>query len=308
MHKMRKNLRRSQSRGGKKRMKLKENRPTATKIAAYLFILPGFIFFCFSIVIPFFMGINIAFTDWNGITKDYNYVGFQNFAGILKDLRIRQPIRNSLVFAAIGVVAGTVFSLGMALLANAQEGKLGKAARTIFFIPVCFSAILTAFIWKFIYKEVFFSAFGVKSPLGNPNWVIPAIILMGLWNSSGINMLIYYSGLKNIPTDLYEAAIMDGATTLQKFRTITLPLLTPAFSVCITLTLTSYLREFAMTLSATEGGPGGASRTLAIYVYENLFKFSKAGYGQAVALIFALFCILLGNTISRFFRRREVEL
>ena len=289
-------------------MKHKESRPTASKIAAYLFILPGFIFFCFSIVVPFFMGINIAFTDWNGINMDYNYVGFQNFAGIVKDLRISQPIRNSLVFAAIGVVAGTVFSLGMALLANAQEGKLGKAARTIFFIPVCFSAILTAFIWKFIYKEVFFSAFGVKSPLGNPKWVIPAIILMGLWNSSGINMLIYYSGLKNIPTDLYEAAIMDGATTLQKFRTITLPLLTPAFSVCITLTLTSYLREFAMTLSATEGGPGGASRTLAIYVYENLYRFSKAGYGQAVALIFALFCILLGNTISRFFRRREVEL
>ena len=281
---------------------------TATKAAAYLFILPGFLFFCFSILIPFFMGINIAFTDWNGINPDYNYVGFQNFIGMFKDQRIAQPIRNSLVFALIGVVAGTCFSLGMALLANAQEGKKGKFVRTVFFIPVCFSAILTAFIWKFIYKEVFYNAFSIKSPLGNRDWVIPAIILMGLWNSSGINMLIYYSGLKKIPTDLYEAAMIDGASTMQKFRTITLPLLTPAFSVCVTLTLTSYLREFAMTLSATEGGPGGASRTLAIYVYENLFKFSKAGYGQAVALVFALFCIILGNLVSRFFRKREVEM
>ena len=289
-------------------MKKRGGHVTATKVAAYLFILPGFLFFCFSILIPFFMGIHIAFTDWNGINYDYNYVGFQNFIGMFSDQRIAQPIRNSLVFAAIGVVAGTCFSLGMALLANSQEGKAGKFVRTVFFIPVCFSAVLTAFIWKFIYKEVFFNVLGVKSPLGNPDWVIPAIILMGLWNSSGINMLIYYSGLKNIPTDLYEAAMIDGASTLQKFRTITLPLLTPAFSVCITLTLTSYLREFAMTLSATEGGPGGASRTLAIYVYENLYKFSKAGYGQAVALVFALFCIILGNTVSRFFRKREVEL
>ena len=274
----------------------------------YLFALPGFCMFSFSILIPFLMGINIAFTDWNGITKDYNYVGLDNFAAVFSDQRIVLPIRNSLLFALLGVVLGTVFSLGMALIVNSKSGRFSSFARTVFFIPVCFSSILTAFIWKFIYKEVLSSVFGIKSLLGNAKMVIPAIVIMGIWNTCGINMLIYLSGLKNIPTDYYEAAVMDGATRWDKFYHITLPMLTPSFTVCVTLTLTSWLREFATTLSATGGGPGGASRTVAIYIYENLYEYNKAGYGQAVSLLFALFCILVGSSVSRFFRKREIEL
>ena len=121
-------------------------------------------------------------------------------------------------------------------------------------------------------------------------------------------MLIYLAGLKNIPLDLYEAATMDGAGAGQKFRNITLPLLTPSFTVCVTLTLTSWLREFAMTLSSTGGGPVGSSRTISIYIFENLYKYNKAGYGQAVSLVFVVFLIVLGSTVSSFFRRREVEI
>ncbi len=167
---------------------------------------------------------------------------------------------------------------------------------------------LTSFIWKFIYKEAFSALFGIKSLLGSTTWAIPAIVLMGLWNSSGINMLIYLSGLKNIPTDLYEAAIMDGASAWQKFRNITLPLLTPSFTVCVTLSLTAWFREFGMTLSATGGGPAGSTRTLSIYIFENLYSYSKAGYGQAVALVFAVFLAVIGTAVSSFFRKREVEL
>lgn len=121
-------------------------------------------------------------------------------------------------------------------------------------------------------------------------------------------MLIYLSGLKNIPVELYEAAAIDGASGSQRFFRITLPLLMPSFSVCVTLTLTSWLKEFATTLSATSGGPGGSSRTISIYVYENLYKYYKAGYGQAVSLLFALVLILVGLLVSSFFRKREVEL
>lgn len=278
------------------------------KLTKYVFVLPGFCFFAFAMLVPFFMGINIAFTDWNGVTPHFNYVGFQNFIDILSDARIRKPFINTLEFALIGTISGNVISLYLAMLINSRMKKLNMAARILYFIPVCLSAVLTAFLWKFIYREFISDIFGIKNLLGNPGLVIPAIVVIGVWNNAGINMLIYLSGLKNIPADLYEAAKADGANVLQRFTKITLPLLMPSFSVCITLTLTSWLKEFATTLSATSGGPGGASRTISIYIYENLYKYYKAGYGQAVSLLFSACLIIIGLSVSSFFRKREVEL
>lgn len=287
---------------------MKIRRVSSVKISKYIFALPGFCFFAFAILIPFCMGINIAFTDWNGITKDYSYVGLQNFIDLVHDKRILQPIVNTLFFAILGTIGNNIISLSLAMLVNQKMSKLGSVAKVVFFMPVCFSAILTSFLWGFIYREAFSQIFEIKNLLGNKELVIPAITAMGLWNTCGINMLIYLSGLKNVPMDLYEAATVDGASSFQKFRKVTLPLLMPSFNVCITLTMTSWLREFAMTLASTGGGPGGASRTISIYIYENLYRYNKAGYGQAVSLLFAVFLIILGNCVSSFFRKREVEL
>ncbi len=278
------------------------------KWTQYVFVLPGFCFFAFAMLVPFIMGINIAFTDWNGVTTEYNYSGLQNFANIFMDARIRKPFINTLEFALIGTVLSNAVSLYLAMLINGKFKRLNSVARTVFFIPVCFSAVLTAFLWKFLYRELFSELFGMRNLLGDPSLVIPAIVVIGLWNSAGINMLIYLSGLKNISPELYEAAETDGANSFQKFTRITVPLLMPAFSVCVTLTLTSWLKEFATTLSATSGGPGGASRTISIYVYENLYKYFNAGYGQAVSLLFSVCLIVIGLFVSSFFRKREVEL
>lgn len=277
-------------------------------IVALMFLLPGFCMFCFSVFIPFLRGLYIAFTDWNGITKEFNYVGLQNFKDMFLDMRLRQPFINSLKFACIGTVGSNIASLGIALLVNRLRGRKSNFVRTAFFIPVCFSSILTAFMWGFIYREVLPQLFGVKNFLGRQDVVILAIVLMGIWNTCGINMLIYLSGLKNIPLELIEAAKIDGASTLKQFTKITVPLLTPSFTVCITLSLTSWLKEFAMTMAATGGGPAGASKTMTIYIFENLYTYNKAGYGQAVAIGFAVFLIIIGNSVSSFFRKREVEM
>jgi raffinose/stachyose/melibiose transport system permease protein len=281
---------------------------TNNHIASHLFLLPGLLFFLFSIGIPFIMGVNIAFTDWNGISPSYNYVGLKNFFSCFKDALLIKPILNSLEFAVLGTIFSNVVSLGLALLANQKSKGMQKAARLLFFVPVCFSSILTAFIWSFIYKDVFSELFGIQSMLGKNSTVIPAIVAMGIWNTSGINMMIYLSGLQSIPQELYEAALIDGANVGQRFKSITIPFLNSAFSVCCTLSLTSWLREFATTLSATGGGPGGASRTISIYIFENMFEQNHAGYGQAVALLFSIFLMIVGNAVSSFFRKREVEL
>lgn len=280
----------------------------SSKLTKYTFALPGFCFFAFAMLIPFLVGIHIAFTDWNGVDVAYNNIGFSNFVSILKDARIRKPFGNTLQFALIGTIFSNFVSLSLALLINSRFKKLNGISRTIFFMPVCFSAVLTAFLWKFIYREFISGLFGIKNLLGNPDWVIFAIVVIGVWNTAGINMLIYLSGLKSIPRELYEAATVDGASEFKHFTKITLPLLMPAFSVCITLTITSWLKEFATTLSATGGGPGGASRTISIYVYENLYKYYNAGYGQAVSMLFSVCLIIIGLSISAFFRKREVEM
>ena len=276
--------------------------------SVYLFLLPGFCLFCFSVLIPFLRGIHIAFTDWNGITTDYHSVGLRNFISIFQDQRVKQPLLNSLKFACIGTVGSSLVSLGSALLVNQWKGRLGNLFRSAFFIPVCFSSILTAFIWGFLYREALPHLLGIKNMLGNRDLVIPAIVIMGIWNTSGINMLIYLSGLKNIPGEILEAAKIDGASAWKQFTHVTLPLLTPSFTVCVTLSMTSWLKEFAMTMAATGGGPAGASKTMTIYIFENLYTYNKAGYGQAIAIAFALLLILLGNSVSSFFRKREVEL
>lgn len=276
-------------------------------ISRYVFALPGFLFFSFAVLIPFLLGIDIAFTDWNGINPNYNYVGLENFKQIFADSRLLQPIVNTLKFGLLGVAANNVLTLGLALLVNSGYSRLNNIAKTVFFIPVCLSNILAAFSWGFIYRNVLSSVFNVNSPLGSITWVIPSIVLIGIWNTMGINMLIYLAALKNVPTELYEAATIDGATDFKKFRYVTIPLITPAFTVCVTLTLTAYLREFAMTLTATGGGPAGYSQTISIYIFQNLFSYSKAGYGQAVAFLFMLILIIIGNSVSTFFRKREVE-
>lgn len=274
----------------------------------YVFLIPGFAFFSFALLIPFLMGIHIAFTDWNGVSREYNIVGLKNFVTMLSDKRLYLPIRNTFLFAVLGTIGNNALSLMLAILINAKTGYMGKAARLIFFVPVCFSTILTAFLWKFIFGEVFMDVFSVKNLLGSKLTVIPAIVIMGLWNGAGINMLIYLSGLKNISQDYYEAAVMDGASAFQKFKNITLPLLMPSFTVCITLTVTGWLKEFSTTMAATNGGPAGTSRTISIYIYENLYSYHKAGYGQAVSLVFLIALAAIGLGLSSFFRKREVEL
>ena len=282
--------------------------------AGYVFLLPGFLFFCFAILIPFFMGFHISFTDWNGIAREYNYVGFGNFATMFRDKRILTPMFNSLKFALLGTVGNNVVALSTALLVNSRtlsnscRGAFSRIGRLIFFVPVCLSAIRTAFVSGYIYSKIFPALFGIKSMLGQKNTVIPAIVLMAIWNSQGINMLIYYSGLKAIPQEVYEAAIVDGASAWYKFVHVTLPLLAPSFTVCVTLSLTGWLREFATTLAATGGGPSNYSQTMAIYIYKNLFAYSKAGYGQAVAIAFAVVLIIIGQSVSAFFRSREVQM
>lgn len=286
-------------------MKVRVHRKTAM---GYLTLfLPGFLLFVFAVAVPFVIGLQVAVTNWDGIAQTMNYVGLRNFQLILKSSEFRVVLGNSLYFALLITVANNVLSLTLALGLNRSFRGRG-AVRSAFFFPTCLSTVLAAFIWNFLFRDVFSQLWGVKSMLGNMQIVIPGIVIIALWNGLGINIVIYLANLTNIPKELYEAAIVDGAGPWQKFRRVTVPMLMPSFTVCITMTLISGLKEFATTMAATGGGPGRSSEMISIYIYKNLYSYYQAGYGQAVALVFMALLAVCGGVLTKILRSREVEL
>ncbi|THF74315.1 carbohydrate ABC transporter permease [Cohnella fermenti] len=285
-------------------MKAKAHRNTT--LGNLTLFLPGFLIFAIAVVVPFFIGLRVALTNWDGISQTMDYVGFRNFRLIAGSSEFRAALNNSLYFAILITVANNVLSLAIALgLNNAFKGR--GITRSAFFFPTCLSTVLAAFIWNFLFRDVFSELWGVKSMLGNMDTVIPGIVIIALWNSVGINIVIYLAGLTSIPRDLYEAAIVDGAGAWQKFRKITVPMLMPAFTVCVTMTLVSGLKEFATTMAATGGGPGHSSEMISINIYKNLYSYYQAGYGQAVALVFVVLLAVGGGLLTRILRGREVD-
>lgn len=272
----------------------------------FWFLIPSIVLLAFAVAIPFFSGLNIAFTDWDGISKEYSYIGLQNFVQIFKDKNILTSIKVTLLFAIGYTLLNNILSLLIAILLK-QKFKGNGIIKTVFFVPMALSAVLAAFVWGFIDRNIL-SEFLGSSMLGSPDTVIIGIIMISLWCGIGSNIMVYLAGLTNIPGDYYEAAAIDGATGWAAFKNITLPLLGPSFTMCITLTLTSALREFGVTMSATGGGPARSSEMISIFIYKNLFSYQKAGYGQAVALLFMVILMALGIGLTRFFRSKEVEM
>ena len=271
-----------------------------------LFLIPSILLFAFTVAIPFVSGLNIAFTNWDGISKNYDYVGLKNFVRMFSDKNIVKSIRVTLLFAVCYTLLNNVLSLLIATLLH-NKFKGNAVIKTIFFVPMALSAVLAAFVWSFIDRNILADYLG-SSLLGSPKTVVIGIIIIALWSGIGSNIMIYMAGLTNISPDYYEAASIDGATPWKRFRYITLPLLGPSFTMCITLTLTSALREFGVTMSATGGGPARSSEMISIFIYNNLFSYQKAGYGQAISLVFMVILMLIGIGLTRFFRSKEVEM
>lgn len=272
----------------------------------FLLFLPGLAIFLFAVAYPFFTGLHVSLTNWDGISQTMEPLGLKNYQTLLRSSAFWKALSNSAYFALLLTAGSNLLALLVALGLRSLSVARGALRAAIFF-PTCLSAVLAAFIWKFIFRDVFSQLLGITSLLGNFQTVIPGIVIIALWNGLGINVVIYLTGLMNIPGDLYEAAIVDGANGLQKFRYITLPMLGPAITVCLTMTLTGGLKEFGTTMAATGGGPAGASEMISIYIYKNLYGYYAAGYGQAVAVVFVVLLVLCGGMLSAVLRRREVE-
>lgn len=271
------------------------------------FLAPAMILFIIMVVIPFVKGIRFSFTDWDGFSEYYTNVGLSNYKRIFQDPSIKQPILNSVYFTAVTVILDNALALGIALLLK-KNSRTNKIFRTFMFMPFIISLVLTGYIWTYIYSDVFYEILGIKSLLGNKDTVMFGICLMSVWRDTGYAMLIYIAGLQGIPDTYYEAAKIDGAGALKRFWYITRPLIAPAVTINVTLFLGWGLKVFDYVMTATGGGPGKASETFALYVYNYTFPYNRAGYGQAAAMLMMLAIFIVTGLVTHALRKKEVEM
>lgn len=271
----------------------------------FSFLAPSLILFLFIILVPLVRGVQYTFTNWDGLMPKLNYVGLKNYITVVHDKDLIQPICNTILFTLVTVVAINVIGLAVAMAVN-KEFKGVNVIKSIIFIPLVVSLVLVSQMWMYVYSD-FFSMLGWKSPLIDKKTSMLGLCIMSIWRESGLAMMIYLAGLKNIPTEINEAAIIDGANFWQRFRNVTVPFLAPAFTYCIPLWLAAGLRMYDYSFVATSGGPQHSTETMAYYIYSYLFPYNKVGYGQTVAVLYLIVCIILSNVVTRTLRKREFE-
>lgn len=277
--------------------------------------LPGVFALVAFTLVPVVIGGLYAFTDWRGL-GDAHWIGLENFRQILDDPMTRGALWHTLVFGGALVVLTNVVGLALALGLN-RTLKSRNFLRAIFFLPVILSPLAVSYIWQYILDpggpvNTLLGSVGLDSwqrPwLGDPDYALLAVLLVLVWQQSGLAMVIYLAGLQTIPDDLVEASAVDGASAWMRFRRITLPLLRPAVIIASTLTLIFGLRVFDQILGLTGGGPVGATETLATQVWKQSFADGRFGYGAALSIVLTLIIGTLAIVQLVVLRRQERDL
>ena len=283
----------------------RRTRQLKTQGTNLLFLLPAFGLFAYVVLIPFLQGIPYSFTNWKSIISDKKeFNGLHNYILMLKNTYFQQAFVHTLTFTVIYDIGANVLGLAFALLLF-QNSKFANACRTMMFLPFTTALTSAAIVWSYVYTDVYSVLFGAASPLGQSSQVVAGMAVIAIWRDMGYCMLIYIAGLKAIPGDYYEAATLDGANTLQRFTNVTLPLLVPSFTSNVTLLLAWGLRCFDYPMAVARNME--AAQTSAMFIYDYIFGYSKAGLGQASAVMLTIVLVLLTRVVTYFFRKSEVE-
>jgi len=280
-----------------------------------IFTAPAVIMVLLAMYIPFVMSGYYSLTEWNGISRNPVFIGFENFKTIFSSGS--PEFVNALLFtfkyAALFIVFSNVFALALAV-ALSRKFRLANFLRGMFFLPYIMSMTIVGFIWKFIFTQGFEKLYEITgwsiwnySWLGDGNLAFWSIVLVGVWQSLGFYIVLYVAGLQAIPTDVLEAASIDGANARQRFFRVVLPLLGPSITTCMFMSLTNSLKVFDIILALTKGGPGGATYSATLDIYREAFQNNNYGLGSAKAIVFFVIVLILTQVVLKVFERREVE-
>jgi multiple sugar transport system permease protein len=246
----------------------------------------------------------IALTEWDLITSP-RWVGLANVTTMFNDALVWQALKVTSIYALVSVPIHLVVGLLLAILLNSNISGL-RFYRTAYYMPSVLSGVAVALLWRWLFSAEFglfntmLSYFGVVGPswLGDERWALPSLILMSVWGV-GAGTIIYLAGLQGIPTDLYEAAQVDGATTWNRFWAVTLPMMTPILFFQLVTGLIAALQIFTQAFIMTKGGPNNSTLFLLLYLYRNAFEYFRMGYASALAWVLFIYILLLTMLLFR---------
>ena len=280
-----------------------------------LFLGPALCAFSVFVLWPLIDSFRYSFTNWNGFSSNYRFVGFDNYARVLADKAFLNATVNSAIWVVAALVLPTLLGLVVALLLN-RKFRGVDVFKTIFFLPICLAPIVVGQIWIWIFQPdwgllntVIGAATGKASfgfPwLAKPSTALVSVIIAWSWQQTSIAMVIFLAGLTSIPRDLLEAAEIDGVGRWKQKLHIVLPMLRPATVVVVALSIINALKGFDILYIMTGGGPFHSSNTLAFFMYEESFRKYRMGYGSAISVVLFLIILLIMYVYFRQLRKLD---
>ncbi len=285
------------------------------RLTIILFLLPSFTLFLVFIIYPIIRSFYYSTFDWNGLGPAINNIGLGNFNRILTDNIFLKAVLNNLLIAALSLVIQLPLSLALAIMVG--HDLPGRTFfRTVFFLPYVLSEVITAITWLGLFnpdpERGFVNAIlilipGVKGQafLGDTNVVLGCIFAVLTWKYFGYYVLLYMAGLQNIPREVEEAALIDGANRRQIVTYITIPLLSDTIRTTVYLSVLGSLQQYTLVWIMTKGGPVNASEVMATYMYRYGFVRFWLGYGSAVAVVMLLIALIFSGVYQRFVKPQD---
>lgn len=246
------------------------------------------------VIYPIYKAFAGSLHNWNPLIDQYDYIGFENFKSVLTNSLFWSSISNTFIFAFFSVLFRIIIGLGLAMLLYSKMTKFKSFFRGMFYMPTITPLVAVSFVWMWLYNP----QFGLINKvfdldinwLKDPNWALPAIIIMTIWKDFGYATVIFLGGLMGLPEEVFEAADMDGAGRWSRFRHITWPLLKPTTLFVVITSLISYLQAYVQILIMTEGGPGTSTHVISYLIFDEAFV--KYNFGTASAMAIILFLMI----------------
>lgn len=283
-------------------------------ISGAIFIMPSFVLMMLFSIIPMFLALYYSFTKFNMVGTP-EWIGLENYAKLFTNSYLRQALVNTGTYVIVTVPLQTLFALFIAaFLADRMNNRVGGFLRSVMFIPVIASLIASATVWRIIYDanggllNQILDALGQQPTnfLGSKYTALYSVAVVAIWKNTGYFLVIYYAGIMNVSVEIKEAAIVDGAGPLKRFRYITLPILKPITYMVVTLGIIWSFQVFDLVFKMTGGGPGRATYTVAYMIYTYAFQDKRVGYACALAICL-LIVILAIHAIEKLFFKEKKE-
>ena len=278
----------------------------------WLFLAPTLMALLLVVFIPALVGLFYSFTNWDGLSFT-NFVGWNNYLSLMSDKDFISAFWFTVKFVVVTVILLNVIGLGLALLVT-QKFKGNNFLKTVFFMPNLIGGLILWFIWQFIFTEVFPALANnlglnfLNGWLTNQATGFCGLVIVTVWQMGGYIMIIYIAYLQNIPDEIIEAAKIDGASAWQRFVNITFPMIAPAFTVCMFLTLSNGFKIYDQNLSLTNGGPYKSTQMLALNIVNTAYTENDFARAEAKAIIFFIIVASIALIQVYYNKKKEVDL